>query len=166
MATKTKKPDPNAEYVCLLDFANDATKVKRGDKLPGSDPLVRGNPDWFVPATMPDSAVPSTWDVVPSPPEHKSPIPVGSAIPAYRQVRALTDRWLPAQWAPGSPGAEGKGGAMPFGNVVTQRGLMYDVLDERVRLHPEEFEWVTRPVTLEDVERIERLEREGDQAVR
>jgi hypothetical protein len=80
----------------------------------------------------------------------------------------MVDVARPMQWAPGWIGE--KFGSLPaFARTVLQKGRVYDVLDPRVREHPGWFRLIERDVTPADIERLEklqRLEREGDQAVR
>jgi hypothetical protein len=89
-------------------------------------------------------------------------------IPPHPQVRSLVDVAAPLAWSPGSPGAK-SGTPPPFARTQLRQGQLLDALHPIVRQHPDWFCWPVRDVLLEDIERLEklqRLEREGDQALR
>jgi hypothetical protein len=76
-------------------------------------------------------------------PENAGSIPAASIIPANR--------------------------GFPIGTIPRGQGQLLDALHPIVRQHPDWFSWPERDVTPEDIEQLEklqRLEREGDQAVR
>jgi hypothetical protein len=80
----------------------------------------------------------------------------------------MVDASVPVQWAPDSPGS-GSGTPPPFLRSQLRSGQILDVLSDVVSKNPSWFRWIERDVSPEDIERMEklqRLEREGDQAVR
>jgi hypothetical protein len=86
-------------------------------------------------------------------------------IPPHRQVRCTVDLAAPLAWSPGSSGAR-SGTPPPFARTQLRQGQLLDALHPIVRQHPDWFRWPERDVTREDVERLEKLERleqEGDQ---
>jgi hypothetical protein len=93
---------------------------------------------------------------------------VGVQIPLHRQARSIVDVAAPMQWAPDSPGAKSVGPAA-LRRTQLRQGQIVDALHPIVRQHPDWFRWPEGDVTSEDIERLEKLqglEREGDQAVR
>jgi hypothetical protein len=98
---------------------------------------------------------------MPPPPQHTPPVQVQStSIPVHRQVQCVVDASVPVRWAPGSAGAE-SGTPPPFVRSQLRIGQILDVLSEHVRRNPGWFRWIERDVSPEDIERMERLEREG-----
>jgi hypothetical protein len=153
--TATKKPET---VVAIESFAGATRTVHAGDVLNADDPVVTGNPDWFVPSDMPTHERPNRWTNAPAPPE-QVPSPgfnvqvQDHGIPPHRQVKSKAHVWYPAKWAPGSPGEKRAAGPPPFGTAV-KVGQIFDIGNPLVREHPERFEWPQRDVTIEDVERM------------
>jgi hypothetical protein len=157
MAKTATKKTASETVVATMTFATQHRTVHEGDVFAAGDPLVTSNPSWFAAADTPTSELPNMWQDMPAPPEQvASPgfnVQVQSIqIPPHRQVRSKVSTWTPAQWAPGSPGAE-RGAPPPFGSAV-RVGQVFDVGHPLVRAHPERFEFPLRDVTIEDVERM------------
>jgi hypothetical protein len=60
LATKRKKPDPNAIYVAWESVAlalPGSPVVRRGTRLRGDDPIVQAAPEWFLPDGTDDREV-------------------------------------------------------------------------------------------------------------
>jgi hypothetical protein len=150
-------------------FAWEGGVVRKGEKYRGGDPAVVAGWNAFVPGETLDQELENPWDALPPPPEHAPPVQVrGTSIPVHRQVRCVVDVSIPVQWAPDSPGS-GSGTPPPFLRSTLRVGQILDVLSDLVRKNPSWFRWDARDVTSADIERMEklqRLEREGDQAVR
>ena len=155
--TAKKKLDPDRIVVCTMDFGTTNRTVKRGERLRVSDPLV-GDGRWFVDEDVPESEWENFWSSMQAPPEHRGPVTVLPSIPPHRQVRSKVDLFQPAAWAPGSDGSK-RGVPPPFGSVL-RRGQILDVGDPRVAANPSGFEWVTRDVSPEDIDRLKE-ERNG-----
>ena len=79
-------------------------------------------------------------------------------IRPHRQVRCLVDVAAPLAWSPGSPGAK-SGTPPPFARSQLRQGQLVDALHPIVREHVDWFEWPSRHVLLEDIERLQRAER-------
>jgi len=155
--TLPKRKTPPKTMVAITTFGTQHGVVHEGDKFAGDDPLVLANPSWFCDADMPTHQRPNIWTDMPAPPEQvASPgfnVQVQDiGIPPHRQVKSKVFAWTPAQWAPGSPGAK-RGVPSPFGSAI-RVGQILDVLDPRVRAHPERFEFPVRDVTIDDIERM------------
>jgi hypothetical protein len=147
--------------VALRTFAWSDGVVRQGEKYRGGDPAVVANFSAFADGETLPSELENPWADLPPPPEHAPPIQVGgTSIPVHRQVRCMVDASVPVRWAPDSPGS-GTGTPPPFLRSQLRSGQILDVLDEHVRRNPGWFRWIERDVTAEDVERLDRHEREG-----
>jgi hypothetical protein len=162
----TKRKDKNpfaADQIvkATRTFAWEGGTVLRGETYRGNHPAVEAGWSAFVDGDVLDSELENFWNEMPPPPTHAPPVTVQSIeIPIHRRVECMVDVARQMEWAPGSPG-EKSGGKAPSGMVELRRGQILDVLSEPVRRHPEWFQWPERHVLAEDVERAERLEREG-----
>jgi hypothetical protein len=161
-AAPKKKEKADKFAVALQDFAGDSVRVKRGDRFPADHALVLANPSWFVDADLPSNELPTMWDSMPPPPDHRSAAAIrgGPQIPPHRRVESVVNVFMPMPWAKGSDG-EKRGVPAPFGGSIV-KGQIVDALHPVVAEHPEWFEWPQRHVTLEDVERFSRLEEVDD----
>jgi hypothetical protein len=141
----------------------------RGETFRGNDPAVVAGWSSFVDGETLDEELESPFDGLPPLPEFAEPVEVRDiSIPVHRQVRCIVDVSVPVRWAPGSPGAESRTPA-PFIRSTLRAGQICDVLTDVVRKNPNWFRWEARDVMPDDVERLEKLEtleREGDEAVR
>lgn len=175
MPTLSKKTNQNPFGVDQIvkatkTFAWSGGVVHQGETYRGSDPAVVAGWSSFVDASATlDQELPNVFLELPEPPQFEPAVVIqNSGIPPYRQVLCMVDTQVPVQWAPKSPGAE-SGAPPPFVRSLLRRGQILDVLSEVVRKNPSWFRWPERDVTLEDVERLEKLEgleREGDYDVR
>jgi hypothetical protein len=163
----TKKPTnpygPDDRVRAWQSFATATTSVREGDVLRGDDEVVREHWPYFQPVDVPTAERKNVWSELPPPPDHRDHPGINIAttpIPAWRQVRALSDVYVPARWAPGSPGERAGMGPPPFGSMASRRGQVYDALTHaHVRERPDLYEWVARQVTAEDLARLDRLAR-------
>lgn len=147
--------------VALRTFAWEGGTVRQGERFRGGDPTVVANFSAFADGETLPSELENPFDTLPPPPEHAPPIQVGgTSIPVHRQVRCMVDASVPVRWSPDSPGA-GSGTPPPFLRSQLRSGQILDVLSDVVRKNPSWFRWIERDVTAEDVERMERHEREG-----
>ena len=173
MPTRSKKNSnpfaPDQVVRATRTFAWDGGVVHKGEKYRGGDPAVVAGWSAFVDGETLDQELENVFEALPPPPQHDPPVHVQSTgIPAWRQVVCMVDTQVPVQWAPDSPGAA-SGAPPPFVRSLLRRGQILDALSDIVRQNPHWFRWPERDVTPEDIERLEklqRLEREGDQAVR
>jgi hypothetical protein len=141
-------------------FAHQNGVVHIGEEYRGDDPVVKANWTAFVDGATLDQELENVFDELPEPPTHAPAITVQSIqIPAHRQVRSLVDVAAAMKWAPDSPGAK-SGAPPPFARTQLRQGQLVDALHPIVRQHPEWFSWPARQVLLEDIERLERHERE------
>jgi hypothetical protein len=150
-------------------FAWEGGVVRQGETYRGNDPAVVAGWNAFVHGETLDQELENPFDALPPPSEHAPPVEVrSSSIPIHRQVKCVVDAAVPVQWAPDTAGSRSKA-PPPFLRSQLRSGQILDVLSDVVREHPSWFRWPERDVTAEDVERLkklQRLEREGDQAVR
>lgn len=170
MIAKSKKKPASDEIVLVaVPHVNERGAFSRGECVRA------GTPGLDLSLTVPDGTPPSEWpsiygDEDPPPAEPDPRVIIQSIeIPAHRRVISQIDLAVPGQWAPGSFGEKAATRPPPFARSVIRRGQMVDVLSPYVRQNPGAFRWIEREVTAADVERLEKLEtleREGDQAVR
>jgi hypothetical protein len=167
---KTTNPySPDDRVRAWQSFGHATGTVRAGDVLRGDDPIVVEHHPWFEHVDTPTAERKNVWLEMPEPPQHTPEVAVQTIqIPPPRQVRCTVDVATSLAWSSGSPGAK-SGTPPPFARTQLRQGQLLDVLDPIVHQHPTWFRWRERDVTPEDVERFEkltRLEREGDQAVR
>jgi hypothetical protein len=160
MTVLPKKPPPpfppDSTVFAITSFGYAGGTVHRGEKFRGDDPLVLGNPGWFADVNTPTAEVPNMWAEMEPPP---APVPspgfnvqVQSVpIPPHRRVRSKVFRWFPTSWAPGSPG-EKRGVPPPFGSAL-KVGQILDIGDPLVAANPQDFEFIAREVSVEDIQR-------------
>jgi hypothetical protein len=158
---KAKERDPDQILVATQDFATESRVIHRGERVRANDPVV-GDGRWFVTEETPESERPNFWNDLPAPPPQTPSagfdVSVKSIeIPVHRQVVARESLWFQGGWAPGSFGEQrqkrGDGPPPPSGSSL-RKGAVRDIADPVVRAHLEWFEWPTRPVTAEDIERL------------
>jgi hypothetical protein len=138
-------------------FVGEEVVIHRGEKRAGNDPVVAKHHGAFLAGDLQPHELPNMWDDLRDPPpEHPPHVHIPPSIAPQRQVRSTVNVWFDGGFAPGSPGAK-SGRPSGFGSAV-RIGQIFDALAPVVRLHPEWFVWVERPVSLADIERIERLE--------
>ena len=142
-----------------MTFAHADGVVHVGEEYRGGDPVVEANWTAFVDG-----------DTLPQ----RDAEPVGLAAarrPSTRRRRRCgasrsrsTGRWSPSSTPrfrcdghPNSPGAT-SGAPPPFFRSTLRAGQVCDILSDVVRKNPSWFRWPGRDVTLDDVERMERLE--------
>lgn len=167
---KTTNPySPDDRVRAWQSFGHATGTVRAGDVLRGDDPIVVEHHPWFEHVDTPTAERKNVWLEMPEPPQHTPEVAVQTIqIPPPRQVRCTVDVATSLAWSSGSPGAK-SGTPPPFARTQLRQEQLLDVLDPIVHQHPTWFRWRERDVTPEDVERFEkltRLEREGDQAVR
>jgi hypothetical protein len=170
LSKKNQNPfKPDQVVRATRTFAWEGGVVHKGEKYRGSDPAVVEGWNAFVDGDTLDQELENPWDTLPEPPQHTPEVTVAAnTIPPHRQVRCMVDASVPVQWAPDSPGS-GSGTPPPFLRSQLRSGQILDVLSDVVSKNPSWFRWIERDVSPEDIERMEklqRLEREGDQAVR
>lgn len=132
--------------------------IIRGEKRAGDDRVVEANHGAFLAGDLQPHQLPNPWDDVAEPPHEHPGVIIPPSIPPHRQVEAQVNVWYDAGHAPGSPGAK-NGRPSGFGTAI-RIGQVFDALSPVVRQHPDWFRWVARDVRLDDLERLERLERE------
>jgi hypothetical protein len=156
---KTTNPfAPDQVVKATQTFAYADGVVHAGEQFRGADPIVEANWSAFVDGGTLPNEMPNMWDSLPEPPQHTPEVAVQTiSIPAHRQVRSLVDVAAPMRWSPGSPGDE-SGVPPPFARTQLRVGQLVDALHPLVREHVDWFEWPSRHVLLEDLERLERLE--------
>jgi hypothetical protein len=119
--------------------------------------IVEANWTAFVDGETLPSELPNPFDELPPPPQHAPPIEVQTTgIPPWRQCVCVVDASVPVTWAPDGPGSR-SGSPPPFSSRLRQ-GQILDCLSEQVCRNPAWFKWPSREVTLEDIERMERLD--------
>lgn len=162
LSKKNQNPfKPNQIVRATRTFAWSGGVVHKGEKYRGADPAVVAGWSAFVDGETLDQELENPFDVLPPPPEHAPPVQVQTtSIPIHRQVRCMVDASVPVQWAPKSPGAE-SGTPPPFIRSQLRSGQILDVLSDIVRKNPSWFRWPERDVSIEDIKRMERHEREG-----
>jgi hypothetical protein len=159
---KNENPfEPDQIVRATRTFCWEGGVVHAGERFRGSDPAVVAGWTAFVDGDTLDQELENPFSELPPPPEFAEPAEVRSiTVPARRQVVSRVDAAVPMQWAPGSPGATS--GAPPaMARASLRQGQIVDVLSDVVRTNPSWFRWPARDVTFEDIERMERLEREG-----
>jgi hypothetical protein len=158
MPKAKEKLDANEILIATKTYATGDRVVHRGERLRASDPAV--DLSCSVPDGTPESEWPNIWEEMPEPPQHAPEIAVETIqIPPHRQVRSLVDVSAPLRWSPDSPGAK-SGVPPPFARTQLRQGQLVDALHPIVREHVDWFSWPERHVLLEDIERLEQLERE------
>ena len=138
-------------------FVSGSATINRGEKRAGNDPVVAAHHSVFLAGDLQEHELPNPWVALVDAPEHPSHIHIPPSIPPHRQVESQADAWFDGGFAPGTAGAK-SGRPSGFGSAI-RRGQIFDALNPIVIQHPEWFVWVKRPVMLEDLDRLERLER-------
>lgn len=168
MKTK-KKPAADEIVIVAVPHVNEQGGFSRGERVRAGTPGL--DLSLAVPDGNPQGEWPSVYgDEDPLPVELGTNVVIQSIeIPAHRRVVSQVDLAEPARWAPGWIGEKAATRPLPFARSVIRRGQIVDVLHPLVRHRTRPPSNSPRPVMPEDIERLEklqRLEREGDQAVR
>jgi hypothetical protein len=162
LSKKNQNPfKPDQVVKAAKTFAWSGGVVHQGETYRGDDPAVAAGWTAFVDGATLDQELENLFEALPPPPEHAPPVHVQSTgIPAWRQVVCTVDTQVPVQWAKDSPGAA-SGAPPPFVRSLLRRGQILDALSDVVKQNPGWFRWPGRDVSAEDIERLERHERDG-----